>query len=157
MPAVLFPLAPCLYQRWTLITCEWRLPCRRTAPLLWALLLNHRLSISLWRMGLNPQYHRTYQPSMLIVLSFYVLTVQAISTPASPPLLPPHPSLTCPLHRFDTDVGFLLLLVTHCLITSVQNSNVVEFVSLLKKDDPSKQLVYYQVRLRCFPFDRWFG
>ena len=27
-----------------------------------------------------------------------------------------------------------------------QNSNIVSFLSLLKKDDPSHQLVYYQVR-----------
>jgi hypothetical protein len=26
-----------------------------------------------------------------------------------------------------------------------QNSNIVEFVGLLQKDDPSKQMVYYQV------------
>ena len=28
-----------------------------------------------------------------------------------------------------------------------QNSNIVEFFGLLKKDDPSKQMVYYQVRI----------
>ena len=27
----------------------------------------------------------------------------------------------------------------------LQNSNVVQFLAMLKKDDPAKQLVYYQV------------
>ena len=30
------------------------------------------------------------------------------------------------------------------------NSNVVQFVSLLKKNDCSQQVVYYQVRVRCY-------
>ena len=29
------------------------------------------------------------------------------------------------------------------------NSNIVSFVSLLKRNDKSKQMVYYQVRVRC--------
>ena len=29
---------------------------------------------------------------------------------------------------------------------SSQNSNIVQFVSMLKKDDKSQQMVYYQVR-----------
>ena len=49
--------------------------------------------------------------------------------------------------RFDADVRPLHLQVTDLFFISYQNSSVVEFFSMLKKDDPSKQLVYYQVRI----------
>jgi hypothetical protein len=49
--------------------------------------------------------------------------------------------------RFDADVRPLYLQVTDFLFISHQNSSIVEFFSMLKKDDPGKQLVYYQVRI----------
>jgi len=61
-----------------LIICGWRAVSRLIAPVPWsALPIKHRLSAT-------PRYHRTYQPSMLIVLWFYVLTVQATSTQQPP-------------------------------------------------------------------------
>jgi len=34
----------------------------------------------------------------------------------------------------------------------LQNSNIVQFFSMLKKDDKSQQVVYYQVRRISFTF-----
>jgi len=36
--------------------------------------------------------------------------------------------------------------------SSLQNSNIVQLFSMLKKDDKSQQMVYYQVRGECFTF-----
>ena len=53
-----------------------------------------------------------------------------------PPVIPPkHPSRTLVLCFDGTGDQF-----------DADNSNVVQLVSLLKKDDSTKQLVYYQVR-----------
>ena len=47
---------------------------------------------------------------------------------------------------FDQDVSpFLSRIWFHAHRPILQNSNVVQFLSMLKKDDPAKQLVYYQV------------
>lgn len=55
-----------------------------------------------------------------------------------PPVIPPdHPHRTLVLCFDGTGDQF-----------DADNSNIVQLVSLLKKDDRSKQLVYYQVR--CF-------
>lgn len=35
-------------------------------------------------------------------------------------------------------------------ITRVQNSNVIQFFSLLQKDDPTKQRVYYQAGIGTY-------
>ena len=49
---------------------------------------------------------------------------------------------------FDKDVSQLsspssrIMPETEC---DLQNSNIVQFVAMLKKNDPTKQLVYYQV------------
>ena len=43
------------------------------------------------------------------------------------------------------------------LFCCLQNSNIVQFFSMLKKDDKSQQLVYYQVRSVGFTFMRCGG
>ena len=58
--------------------------------------------------------------------------------------------------KFDSDVRepFLMRLpTTSLIIPSCQNSNVVQFISLLKKDNKREQMVYYQARLP----DRSYG
>lgn len=49
--------------------------------------------------------------------------------------------------QFDDDVR--IEVATGCcsgLTNSMQNSNIVQFLAMLRKDDNSRQLVYYQVR-----------
>ena len=46
---------------------------------------------------------------------------------------------------FDKDVSQLPHPGARDLTWHFQNSNVVQFLAMLKKDDPEKQLVYYQV------------
>lgn len=53
------------------------------------------------------------------------------------------------LYRFDNDVSDVCCSeLRNRLIRMFENSNIVELFSILKKDDPDKQLVYYQV---CCP------
>jgi uncharacterized protein (DUF2235 family) len=49
--------------------------------------------------------------------------------------------------EFDEDVRSYIDLIAGMLTTSIQNSNVVKFFSLLKKDDQDKQVCYYQARI----------
>ena len=61
-----------------------------------------------------------------------------------PPVIPPkHPNRTLILCFDGTGDQF-----------DADNSNVVQLVSLLKKDDSTKQLVYYQVRFSFPPLNR---
>lgn len=48
--------------------------------------------------------------------------------------------------HFDSDVGAPAFLRGSRMLTARQNSNVVQLVSMLRKDDTTQQLVYYQVR-----------
>jgi len=104
-----------------------------------------------------PSYIPTKHAYRTLVLCFDGTGNQYASKPP-PSSPPPQSNVSSPQIRHRCRISSPFGHTSRaCLMTSIQNSNVVEFVSLLKKDDPSKQLVYYQVRLRCFPFDRWFG
>jgi uncharacterized protein (DUF2235 family) len=46
--------------------------------------------------------------------------------------------------QFDNDVRARLPTSSAPAYTALQNSNIVQLVALLKKDDPSRQMVYYQ-------------
>jgi hypothetical protein len=68
--------------------------------------------------------------------------------------------------QFDTDVRTPFLSSSRAsdtlahrmtLLSSLQNSNIVQLFSMLKKDDKSQQLVYYQVRGDGFALMRCGG
>lgn len=52
-------------------------------------------------------------------------------------------------NQFDGEVRFVAPARPVCLLTSAlpQNTNIVKFYALLKKDATEEQLCYYQVRL----------